>query len=147
MSAKIFASFIDPFNRRYVPEFARIRHVETMAGRKKRNKQKRSCVGAHAYIFVFVYTCVQVRGAQAKREQKAAGVLRGPVGQMFKQTSNYLNSICDLRGVPAPRKYRPFSPSLRSLLRLSSVLVRSPARSSPSLFFSFLETPPKMSSA
>jgi len=36
----------------------------------------------------------------AKREQKATSCSRA-VGQMFKQTSNYLNSIWDLRGVPA----------------------------------------------
>lgn len=44
---------------------------------------------------------------------------------MFKQTSNYLNSIWDLRGVPALRKYRHLLPP-PSLLRLSGIFRLSP---------------------
>lgn len=61
------------------------------------------------------------------------------VGQMFKQTSNYLNSIWDLRGVPA----------LESIALLLSPLwlFGSSRVPSVSLLLSFLDPPPKTSSA
>jgi len=75
------------------------------------------------------YTRTQPRNT-AKREQKATGCSRA-VGQMFKQTSNYLNSIWDLRGVPALESIAlllsPLSLSLRSFrVHSCSVCLFSP---------------------
>jgi len=67
-----------------------------------------------------------------KGSKKGCGRSRA-VGQMFKQTSNYLNSICDLRGVPAlesivlllpPPSVHLSGPSVLSLFRL---IFRAPA--------------------
>lgn len=76
------------------------------------------------------------RGARRKGSKKLTGCSRA-VGQMFKQTSNYLNSIWDLRGVPALRKYRPPSPT--SVAYLGSP--ESPCVPSVSFLLSFLEAP------
>lgn len=59
--------------------------------RRAWKKAAGACVGARA--------CVRVHKSEQKGA-KSCGRSRA-VGQMFKQTSNYLNSIWDLWGVPA----------------------------------------------
>lgn len=103
----------------------------------KRERRKRSRVS----VWVpHLRTHARKSRSAAKREQKASGCSRA-VGQMFKQTSNYLNSIWDLRGVPAPRKYRPPSPTSVTIWVLLGPL------DSVSFLLSFFGSPPKMSSA
>lgn len=82
------------------------------------------------------------RGARRKGNKKLTGCSRA-VGQMFKQTSNYLNSIWDLRGVPALESIALLLPPPSPIWILLSPL----AFRLSLFFFRFWGPPPKMSSA
>lgn len=89
------------------------------------------------------YTRACESRSAAKREQKAVTGCSRAVGQMFKQTSNYLNSIWDLRGVPALESIALLLPPPSPIWVLLSPL----AFRLSLFFFRFWGPPPKMSSA
>lgn len=94
VSAKRFASF---------DSLISVIGLNSQAWRTAWKKAKRERRNGRARVWMpHLCACGCIHAQVTKRGEKGAksyGLFSG--GQMFKQTSNYLNSIWDLRGVPA----------------------------------------------
>lgn len=142
-SVKTFASF---------KSLISVAKLKLLAGEEDGTREKEQ-TGACVCVCVHLRACVcELRFRTSRGEKGAKSCERSrTVGQMFKQTSNYLNSIWDLRGVPALESSIAPLPFISfSVFRLFGSSVLLPVRSRSvrlSLPLVFRALRPKMSSA